>query len=249
MWRLLNGLPVFREKKEDDLGGGGDGDDPPEDPPKKDDPPALSVDVLPEELKGLPAAEIKFHLGQMVEGIKTGNAERKTLQEQVRTLQTPVKPKEDDKPDKPLEEMILEDPEKAILTVLQKTGLADRFSHVESAIGETAFHQVAAKIPGFEEHEADVREILEKSTAVKITPEHVEGALDMVLGRKLRETQARDARAAANSDIPKDDPDKPKGDLPALSGLEKEIFDASGMSEEDWHKNKQTDFDIKVPTS
>ena len=70
-----------------------------------------------------------------------------------------------------------------------------------------------------------------------------------MIGRKTIEKQQRDTRAAANTTIPTDDPPPDGGKLPDLSGLEKEIQESSGMTPEEWHKNKAPLEGIKVATS
>ena len=251
MWRKNFVFPRYQEEAVTDPPPGGGGD-PPTDPPKGGDPPpgsTLSVDSLPEELRGLPEAEVKFHLQQMVAGLKTGNTRRKELEEEIAGLRKPaeiVKPAE---PEKPLEEMILEDPEGAILSVLERTGLVDRFTRVEAQAGESVVLAVASSMGGtFEEHEEDVRKIL-KDTNVPRTKENVQGALEMVVGRKAIEKQQRDVRATANAILPTDDPPPDSSKLPELSGLEKEIQESSGMTPEEWHKNKAPLEGIKVATS
>ena len=209
----------------------------------------IPVDVLPEDLQGLPAGEIKFHLSRMVDGLRQNNEKTRDLEDQVRQLRaTPPPPAEPPKPVRPLEEMILDDPEAAIMEVMERRGLTTRFDRIESQAGESAFNIVASKVPGFDEHEADVRKIITDS-GVPATPEHITGALEMVIGRKALADKGRAGRAAASPDIPVEDPPKPVKDI-TLTGLEKEIQESSGMSPEEYTKYKDTqNFEIKVPTS
>lgn len=230
-------------------------DDPPEDPPEGGDPPKdppeptkVSADILPDDLKGLPEAEIKFHLNQMVSGLRTSSEKIGTLEKELREVQAPVKKEEKKEPDKSLEEMILDDPEGAVMVVLERAGLVDRFSRLESQVGESAFTVIAAKVPNFTEHEDAVRTIL-KDSKVLSTPENIMGALQMAIGRKALETEEREARKKLNTVIPKEPPDKDTVVHPTMTGLEKEIFGASGMTEKEWFENKAGGFDIKVPTS
>ena len=121
---------------------------------------------------------------------------------------------------------------------------------MEAQVGENAFSTVSSKVNNFDEHEDDIRTVLRQS-GVAATVENITGALHMVVGRKALEDQGRASRAAATPQIPVEDPPTPsKGKLPELSGLEKEIFDSSDMSREEWHRYKNAEtFDIKVPTS
>lgn len=215
-------------------------------------PMSISAEVLPEDLRGLPEAEIKFHLGRMVDGLRKNNETVRSLQEQLEQFKRAPKEeqKEPPKPKKPLDEMILEDPEAAIMDVLEKAGLVDRFARVEKQVGDSVFSFVASKIPDFDEYEDDVREILDKGNLPK-TQENVLGALEMVIGRRILEEKARGSRKKQNTHIPKDDSEtkKTKGKLPELHGLEKEIFSSSGMTREEWERHKKGGYDIEVPTS
>ncbi len=253
-WKAIKKFSVYEsdppkegvdDPPKDPPGGG----DPPKDPPKDPPEPAkISVDILPDDLKELPEAEIKFHLGQMVAGLRASSEKIGTLEGELRDAKGPPKPKEPDKPDKPLEELILDDPEAAVMVVLERAGLVDRFDRLERDIGESAFTTVAAKVPGFEEHEDAVRIILKESKVLS-TPENIMGALQMAVGRKALEAEEREARKKLGTVIPKEPPDKDVVVHPKMSGLEKEIFDASGMTEDVWFENKAGGFDIKVPTS
>lgn len=232
-----------------------EGEDPPEDPPGGGDPPKdppetakISVDALPDDLKELPEAEIKFHLNQMVAGLRASSEKIGTLEKDLREAQIPAKKEEPKEPDKPLEEMILDDPEGAVMVVLERAGLVDRFSRLESQVGESAFTTVAAKVPNFAEHEDTVRKILIESKVLS-TPENIMGALHMAIGREALAAEEREVRKKLNTIIPKDTPPDDEAVLPKMIGLEKEIFDASGMTEKEWFENKAGGFDIKVPTS
>jgi hypothetical protein len=218
------------------------------DPPKPE-PARISADVLPEELKGLPEAEVKFHLTQLVSGLGNQQQQMQALKDELADLKTnPPAPAEPQEPERPLEEMILEDPEKAVMSVLEKTGLAGRFSRVEEQASESAFTIVFGRNPELSEYEQDVRHMMRES-GVPGTVQNITGALQMVVGQKAMEGKGKDMRKAVKPDIPKDEPPKPKDKLPDLTGLEKEIFDSSGMTREEWDKNKSGDFQVEVPLS
>ena len=252
-WKAIRKFSVYEsdppksgdDPPEDPPGGGDPPKDPPKDPPE---PVKISADILPEDLKGLPEAEIKFHLTQMVSALSASSEKIGTLERELRAVQAPPKKEEPKEPDKPLEEMILEDPEAAVMVVLERAGLVDRFSRLESQVGESAFTIIAAKVPNFAEYEDSVRAILKESKVLS-TPENIMGALQMSIGRKALENEEREARKKLNTVIPKDTPPEDPTDHPAMTALEKEIFGASDMTEDEWFKNKAGGFDIKVPTS
>lgn len=211
--------------------------------------PGIDRTVLPEELRDLPEAEIKFHLGQMVSSLRRRNEDFNSLKDQLDELKRSTqKPAEPPKPDKPLEELILEDPEAAIETVLQKRGYVSRFSQLEDQVGESAFNVVASRVPGFSEYEEEVRKIIKDANAPK-TVNHIMGALEMAVGRRTLVDKTREARKPHTPSIPKESAPKKSSKLPELQGLEREIFEASGMSRDDWEKHKNSDFEIEVPTS
>jgi len=210
----------------------------------------ISREALPEELRNLPEAEVKFHLNQMVSGFRNQHSQVGKLREELeelrrRSYQEEAKPKE---PDRPLEEEILDDPENAVMRVLEKRGLVQRFNRLEQDVGESAISMVASQIPDFKEYEGEVREIL-KQTGVPMTVDAIHGALQMAIGRKYLSDGGRERRKQHKVDSPKPEAPKKTSKYGELSGLEAEIFQSSGMSREEWEKNKNPDFDIEVPTS
>jgi len=230
------------------------GDDPTLVAPKPEggDPPIPGIDrnVLPEDLRNLPEAEIKFHLNQMVSGFRNQHSQVETLKQELDRLSSEVAkaPKEPPKPIRPLEEEILDDPESAIMRVLENKGYIQRFNRIEEDAGESSYALVASKIPGFDEYEKDVREII-KASGVPKTVAHIMGALEMAVGRRTLTEKTRETRKAHSPSVPKEDLSVKKSKLPELIGLEKEIFESSGMSREEWNKHKNSDFNIEVPTS
>lgn len=239
-WPLLEEL--------EDPGKGGEGSPSEEDPKPK----AISVDVLPEGLRDKSPAEIKFLLERMSEGVVTSNETAKELRQRLAQLEesvkNPPKPAEPD-PDDEIsdEELIVKDPDKAVMRILKKRGMVDQFAQMGSQVGETVLITVGAKIPGFDEYEQDVRKLLRESNS-PIDEAHIKGALKMVIGDRVLEERAKNSRKAGSLETPKDDSDEKKKFSP-LEGLEKDIFEASGMDRETYERLKTDDYiPVKVPT-
>ena len=136
-WQTISRLSIHEVEEEDleDVGEGGE--DPTEvaSKPGGGGPsiPGLDRNVLPEELRDLSEAEIKFHLNQMVSAVRGQNDKVSALRQELDEIRRGIseKPKEPPRPEKPLEEEILEDPEAAVVRVLQKRGFIDRFSRMD----------------------------------------------------------------------------------------------------------------------
>jgi len=242
-WPLLEEL--------EDPGKGGESDPPPEEE-GVETPRTVPVDVLPEGLRDKSPAEVKFLLERMSEGVITSNETSKELRQRLaqleENLRNPPKPVEPDPDDDiPDEELIVKDPDKAVMRILKKRGMVDQFAQMGSQVGETVLITVGAKIPGFDEYEQDVRKLLRESNS-PIDEAHIKGALKMVIGDRVLEERAKNSRKAGSLETPKDDSDGEKKFSP-LEGLEKDIFEASNMDRETYERLKTDDYiPVKVPT-
>lgn len=221
--------------------------------PEKEEGKSIPIDVLPEDLQGRSPAEIKFLLGRMSESLVNSNATSKDLKERLAQLEesvkNPPKPKEPD-PDDDIsdEELIVKNPEKAISRILERKGVTKQFENLGSQVSEATFSLVGSKIPDFNEYEEDVRNIL-KSSKSPVDEAHILGALKMAVGDRFLADKAKNARKSGSLETPKDDESLGKPKFGELSGIEKEIFDASGLSREDYERYKTDEYmEVKVPS-
>lgn len=239
----------FRRRQEEageggDPGAGGVGD-----PPA---PKTISLDVLPDELKDLSEAELKFTLSHMSSGLTRKNSENQELRDRLARLEGKVDKPEVTAPDphagKTLAELIIEDPEAAIEKVALKRGWIHNMTEVSGKADDALFEVIAAKIPDFEQHEDQVRQIL-KNSGAPVNRETIMGAYTMAVGTHTLQEKAKSRRKAENSEKPAPAKlDMPK-DSPAETALEKEIREAHGMTPEKWAKHKEGSFEIKLPVS
>ena len=256
-WPYLN--RVVQDEEVDPSGEGGGGGDPPTDPPTdppKDppsDPPSIPLDVIPEELRGKSEAEMKYLLSHMADSTATGATQIRALQDQLTGLQEQISspPPAEPDPDDELsdEELISSNPEKAVLRIMERTGIVDRFTRVETEVVDTVVNQVARDFDDFQEHQDQIEAVL-KQTGVPRTRNNVIGAYTMALG--LAQIKKREEAKKTQSSL---DPTPPKGsdeadDPKVLTGLAADIFDSSGMSREEWDKlsGDEEELGIKVPT-
>lgn len=232
--------------------------DPPKDPPKEGDPPAgdrtISLDALPEDLRDRPEAEVKFLLDHMISSLGSRNNEVDDLKTQIAELRgavstiPPAEPDPDD--EKPMEELILEDVDKALDRWAAKRGYIKAVGDLGERVGEAEFSMVATQVDDFAEHEPQIRQLL-KDGNLPATRQNIMGAYTMSLGTKALEAKALAARGRGGSIPPStpDPPDPSDGD-PEISDLEKEVARASGMSTEEFTKYRDSVGldELKLPT-
>lgn len=238
----------------------GEGDDP-DDPPEgggkgEGDPPeeiSIPISALPKEFEGKSVPEIQFMIGRMTGALSNQGEINRTLQQELADLKaTPPEPPEPDPHEgKTVSEIFEEDAEAGIMHVLKKTGMIDRFNSTVGTVGEMMVDQVGASIPDFEPHKQKVKDLLKESGVVgeEVTRDRIIGAYAMVRGTNLLEAEAKKKRELGNPEIPTGDPPEGEEKLSELTGLEKEIFESSGMSRERYEEMKQDHIDVKVPTS
>lgn len=208
-------------------------------------PRVVPEDVLPEQLRGRTPQEQKFILGQLAQTVQAQAARLKELEALPRGIARPVPVEEDEKPKKPIEERILEEPEAVIAEVVRKL-YGPTVERLEGGVEEVVESTSAREYDDWEDVKDDVNALLREAKAPK-TKANINLAYETVIGRRTLQ-QRRQARAAVlNPDIPIEG--APKSKLPELTGLEKEIFEASGMTREDWEKMADSsNLEIKVPT-
>lgn len=250
--------PFNRLMESGDPGGGGA--DPPKDPPSGGDPPGdppepqtIALDVIPEELRNRPAAEVKFLLDHMASSIGERNNLVEDLRSQLAEAKaTPPAPEDVKEPDPneniPMEELILSDPDAAIERYLEKKGYVSAVGQLSAQVGETTFAMVAQTIPDFKEYEEGIREIL-KNGNLPMTEVNITGAYKLALADKVIADRGRDLRAAGGAEPPSlPTPPEPPKDSGTLSDLEKEIMVAHGVTDEaEWASLRDTPPEIKVP--
>lgn len=215
-------------------------------------PTGLSVDILPETLRGKPASEVKFILQNMVNATK----QTASLVEENRKLKSQIESRPKDEPaetkdQRPLEELILEDPEAAVAAIVEKRFGKD-ISTLRDGYGESMFHAVRAEIPDFREHEDTVRDILRESGSPN-SKENIMGAYLMAVGQttieeKRRRKQEQDNLETSGAGKQGEEEDS----KPQLTQLESEIARGLGLTDSEYmaEKEKYTKgtFEIKVPT-
>lgn len=210
-------------------------------------PVGISPDILPKELQGRSEAEIKFVLANMVSSLQKQNQRIKELEGKGGTP-AEEKPKAEEKPVKPLEERILEDPEGVIDEVVRKR-YGSVIQSLESGVGSSVLSAVRSEVDDFKEHEDDVLDLLTEAGLPK-TRENLLGAYTQVVGMKTleerRQQKQQNIGIESGGGRPADE-DKSK---PKLTELEDEIRIAHGMSVEDWHKYRSDEVvsSIRVPT-
>ena len=227
-------------------------------PPKEGDPPAppatISLEALPEDLRDRPEAEVKFLLDHMISSLGSRNNEVDTLKEQIAELRgavsvtPPAEPDPDDA--KPMEELILEDVDKALDRWASKRGYVQGIGDLSERVGEAEFSMVAGQVDDFADHEAQIRQLL-KDGRLPATRQNIMGAYTMALGTKELEGRALAARGRSGSIPPSTPtPPDPSGGDPEMSELEKEVARAQGMSAEDFTKYRDTVGldELKLPT-
>jgi len=219
----------------------------------------LPIDALPEQLRGLPLNQIKYLLTNMVSATQNTAKENRELKQKLEELSKSSpkgktsrrEPDEegDDSDEKPLEELILENPEEAISRVIEKRFGKD-ISQFREGFGESVMHSVRAEIPDFREHEDAVREILVESRT-PMTRENVMGAYLMALGQQQFTSRRQAMLEAEKMEKGRSDADdtKPKR---TLSSLQKEVARGLGMSEDEYineqDKWEAGTFDVRIPT-
>jgi hypothetical protein len=234
--------------------------DPPADPPKEGDPPAapltISLEALPEDLRDRPEAEIKFLLEHMVNTLGSRNNQVDELKDQIAELRgavsvatPPATPDPDD--DKPMEELILEDVDKALDRWAAKRGYVKGMGDLSERVGEAEFSMVSAGLVDFAEHEPAIRKLLKEGN-LPANRQNIMGAYTMAVGNAVLEGRARDARANEGGIPPSNTPPPPPADGEAtMSELETEVARAHGITDpKEWIKYRDgVGLDeLKLPT-
>ncbi len=237
--------------------------DPPKDPPagdppkEGDDPPkepaTISLDVLPDDLKDRPEAEVKFLLSHMITSLGSRNNEVDDLKTQIAELRgvvgatPPADPDPDD--EKPMEELILEDVDKALDRWAAKRGYVDAVGDLSNRVGEAEFSMVSREIGDFDEHEEAVRKLL-KDSKTPATRHNIMGAYKLALGESVIAERARDARANSGTIPPSiPAPEEPPESDANLSDLETEVMRAHGISDpKEWIQYRDNPPELKLPT-
>lgn len=259
-WEVMRLLSLYQGEEGE---GEGEGEGVEDDPPQGGsgggrgditvDGEVIPRDVLPEDFRDRPASEVKFLLRRLTEGVRDRNNEVQTLKEQLQEVQARLEsPPEPDEPeeyrDLPTEDLLVEDAEAAILRVLKKNGMIDAFQNHERRLDETEFEIVARSIDDFTEYEDDVRQIL-KESGTRPTRQNIMGAYTMAVGHRTLEERQRKSRENVSIEESKPKQDERQDDLPELTGLELEIFKASGMTREEWDQYQADKaVDVEVPT-
>ncbi|MGD9631354.1 MAG: hypothetical protein AB7V18_19115 [Pyrinomonadaceae bacterium] len=240
----------WKYRLHDEGDAGGAGGDPPKPPPP---PRAIPVEILPEELRDRPDAEIQFLLGHMVNALGERNNEVDTLKDQIAELRGEVRtPKAPPAPDpdaeKSDEELILENVEKTLDRYLERKGYVKTVQGLGSEVGETMISLMSQEIDDFEEHEATIREILKRGK-LPATRDNILGAYTMAVGEKHFAEKKKGGRGSKS--IPPSAPPAPTPpvDEPKLSTLETEVMRAHGITDPKvWAQYRDNPPALKLPT-
>lgn len=205
-------------------------------------------DILPENLRGRSPDEVREAIAKAMQRDDVSKDDikslRRELEELKETARQPQHPPEPEEPEKPIEEQLYEDPEGAVDRIIRKRYGA-HLADLDNRVGETVMATVSQQLEDFDDYEEDVRDLLKRSRA-PLTRENIVGAYKMVLGERAMEERKQERRKSQNPVKPKPKEPEPKG--PELSDLEKEVALKMGLSAEEYAANRDTDFDIKVPT-
>lgn len=210
----------------------------------------IPADALPEDLRGKDPEEVRNTLSLLGQSLKSRNEENKELRDELRELRQQLRagghegPEEPEEPEEELseeelKELAIDDPVKAVDHALSKLGYKEQFQGVgqtaSQALGEAAFMRASREIEGFDEHEDDVREILEE-TGAPPNLNNIENAYNLVLGRKYRQERVKKRKQEAASEEPSPPSGKEEEESkPSLEpgSLHAEIAEALDVSEED----------------
>jgi len=210
---------------------------------------AVPEDALPEFLRGRSPDEVRQAISQAFDGAKEANTELRNLKgelDQIKQhLNQPKAEEPDPKDDKPLDELLYENPEEAIDRVVRKR-YGHRFAGLEDQVGTTVLATLRNELPDFAEVEDDVDDLLKRSGAPR-TRANIVGAYKMALGERAMAERAQASRKAAAPERPKPPKDEGKK-KPKISSLESEIAERLGLTKEEYIDSRDNPMDIKVPT-
>jgi hypothetical protein len=250
-WELMQTLSLRNvEDSEVEAEGEVEGEDLQEnDPGQGSGPPevrGVPEDALPEFLRGRSPDEVRRAIDEAFQGARTANSELRNLKSEMDEIKSNLgkKDKEPEQPEKPLDELLYENPEEAIARVIQKR-YGSRFAGLEEQVGSTVFATVRNELPDFDDYEDDVRSLLAESRA-PATRANIVGAYKMVLGDRAMQQRAQASRRAANPEKPK--PKPPESKKAKLSDLEKDIAKGLGVSEEKYLENRDKPMNVRVPS-
>lgn len=219
-------------------------------------PQMIPAEALPEQLRGRQPSEIKLILDHTVAAVQRAADENRRLKEELDTsrsrgISTPTGTGGEEKPTKPLEELILENPEEAIDQVIQKR-YGRRLAELDSNVGEAVYDSLRNREPGFAEYEDEVREALRRGN-LPAKRDHIVGAFLMAAGRKALEEKRQKndpGKATASAGGSRTRDEKPEKQ-DKLTDLDREVAREMRMSEEKYAGAKKKaasgSFDIKVP--
>lgn len=234
--------------------------DPPKDPPKGDPPPpaksieppkvaTIPLTALPEELRDKSEAEIQFTLGRLISGITQANETNRDLRAQLEDAKRVPEPEPEPSPHegKSMAELFEEgEHEAAFDAYLDKKGYIGAVTDTRDKISSMEYDSVRREIADFDEHRDAIDTILKDRPNVDART--VRAAYTMARGAATIAAEDKATRALLTPEHPEGDPPEPKVERGEMDPFEKEVFEASGMSEERWHEMKG-DVEVEVPLS
>lgn len=209
----------------------------------------LRPDVLPDFLRGRSEQEIKFYLNQAFTSVESQQEQIRQLRQELEQAKTtPTAPEREPDPDdeRPLEELMLENPDKALERWARDRGLLDRFDELDSRMGRVAFRLVEDEFPGAKKYRSEIQDILQKANS-PINEATITMAFKMLKGEEALEEQKKQVRKQMNNDPPKA-PDDSGPKTPQMTDLERTFAKAQGLTDEEFVKYRDEELSVRLPT-
>ncbi len=225
---------------------GGSGGKAPEPPT----PVLVPEDVLPEQLRGKSPEEVREALNKAFQSTDQLNVLTQRLANLEGRIAAPAPtptPANPPAPEKPLSELIYEDPEAAIRNTVAKM-LGTQINNVNSFMEDTASTLVRQELTDFDQYKDRVDSILNATKAPR-TKENLRGAYMMARGEASLDAERRAAAkriATPEPTVNGNDPKRAKE--PKISDLESQVMRQMGITDvKEYLKYRDGDFDVKVP--
>jgi hypothetical protein len=221
-------------------------------PAREIEPPKVAtipLTALPEELRDKSEAEIQFTLGRLISGVTQANERNRELSSRLEAAERVPDPEPEPGPHegKTMAELFEEgEHEAAFDAYLEKKGYVGAVTDTRDKISSMEYDSVRREIADFDEHRDAVDTILKDRP--NVDSRTVRAAYTMARGAATIAAEDKATRALLTPEHPDGDPPEPKVERGDMDTFEKEVFEASGMSEDRWHEMKGH-VDIEVPLS
>lgn len=192
-------------------------------------------EALPAELRGKSPQEVQSTLQALVKTLDYQGQEIERLRSA--TAQQTAAPATSVEPDTDLKDLIYDDPEAAVVKILQKN-FGQQASRWDSAGDAAILVEARGAYHDFNKYENDVRTLISQS-GQPISRENVQWAYLALKGNETYQREIRQMQGGPKSQkpTPESDPSKPKR-LEFKNDLERSIFENSRMTEKEWMENR-----------